>query len=137
MSAAARTVTVRYFAAIREALGTGLGHKGFFIAGQARQVDQCRSLGALQRLGRQVNRELHRQTDFPRAVLVEALCTAEAGVGIEKVEGRVGHETHKTIAAYPYVESDSGYFYSKINDRGAACASLNRSRPSESTCLRA
>ena len=66
----------------RQALGSGFGHKGFFVASQAGQINQRRHFGALQRLRRQIDRELHRQPNFARMVLVKALRAAKAGVGV-------------------------------------------------------
>ena len=71
------------------ALGAGFGHEGFFIAGETRQI-QHGGHGALLCLGRQVDRELHRQPDLGGVVLVKALFAAEAGVGALQVQGS-GH----------------------------------------------
>ena len=75
----------------RQTLRTGLGHEGVFVAGQARQVHQRGPPCALQGLGRQVDRELHRQADFARSVLVHALRAAKAGVRAQQRRGKKCH----------------------------------------------
>ena len=63
-----------------------------YLAGLTCNEETFMTKAGAQRLWRQVDRELHRQADFTRGMLVDALRAAKAGVHIQQFPRGVGHQ---------------------------------------------
>src|SRR5690606_15735609 len=96
--------------------------EGFLVAGQAREVEQGGyGLACGRGLRRQVHREAHRQADFERAVLEEALHAAEGVVFGKKCRSGVGHEEE---VVWLRINAGTSSRTASAKVRGASCGRL-------------